>query len=79
MRRLLRPAPWLWCVLVLAAAFSVAAAVDTPQASGHFKYSGGSFELAGAYAFPSRVGISDEVGIKAAVSNAGDWLEGRAP
>ena len=71
MRRLPCPASWLWCVLAIVAAFSVAAAVETPQASGHFNYSGGSFELAGAYAFPSRVGISDEDGIKVAVSNAG--------
>ena len=70
MRRLSGVAWRLACVLILAAGLP-AAGGDTPQASGEFAYKGGSFDLGGAYAFPSRVGLDNEEGIKVAISNAG--------
>jgi hypothetical protein len=52
------------------------AAEEPRQASGRFASRHTSFEPAGAYAFPSSVGMDDEKGIRIAVSNAGFIAEG---
>ena len=68
-----RIAGLVWClVCVFALAGGLAAAAENaPQGSGEFAYKGGSFDVGGAYAFPSRVGVSDQEGIRVAISNAG--------
>lgn len=52
------------------AAPPAAAAGEPPQASGRFEADGVAFEVAGAYAFPARVGIGDVPGTRVAISNA---------
>ncbi|MFN7943542.1 MAG: hypothetical protein U0X73_18255 [Thermoanaerobaculia bacterium] len=46
------------------------AAADTPQAAGKFSGKKWEFETAGAYAYPAKVGMDDEPGIRVAVSNS---------
>jgi len=74
MRRLSGVAWWLACALVVASVLP--AAEEKRQASGSFNYKGGSFDVWGAYAFPSRVGLDEEEGIRVAISNAGFVAEG---
>jgi hypothetical protein len=60
--------PWIAAALLAA---GVALAADAPrQASGKFDGKNWAFEPMGAYAFPSKVGMDDEKGIRVAVSNA---------
>jgi hypothetical protein len=62
---------------LLALFLAAAVAAEEPrQASGRFSGRSASFEAAGAYAFPSSVGMADEKGVRIAVSNAGFIAEG---
>ncbi len=63
--------------LLLPLAFAPAlGALEPRQANGTFEGKEWNFEPFGAYAFPSKVGMSDEKGIRIAVSNAGFIPEG---
>jgi opacity protein-like surface antigen len=58
-----------FALLLVLAAGSLAAA-ETPQAAGKFSGKKWEFETSGAYAFPAKVGMDDEPGIRVAVSNS---------
>jgi hypothetical protein len=75
MRRVSRLAWWLACIFSVVSGLSFAGP-EAPQGSGRFESKGSGFEVAGAYAFPARVGLDDEEGIKVAISNAGFRAEG---
>lgn len=49
---------------------------DPVQATGHWAGSGLEFDIAGAYAYPSPVGIDDEPGVRVAISNYEFFTEG---
>jgi len=75
MRRLSGLAWWVACVIALSVGAAVAAAGQA-QGSGRFEHQGSWFNVGGAYAFPSRVGMGEGEGIKVAISNAGFVAEG---
>ncbi|HSL17520.1 MAG TPA: hypothetical protein VLB51_06395 [Methylomirabilota bacterium] len=62
-------------VLVLAAA-AVRAAEPPVQATGRWQGDGVEFAIAGAYAYPARVGSDDRPGVRVAISNAEFVTEG---
>ncbi|QQR75926.1 MAG: hypothetical protein IPJ17_10275 [Holophagales bacterium] len=71
--RLLIP-PSRVLALLLAALAPFAVRAETPekrQAQGSIESKTMKFEARGAYAFPAKVGLDDEPGIKVAISNAG--------
>src|SRR5687767_12541572 len=63
-------------VALLLAMPPIAAQNEKPQASGKFEGKDWFFDAAGAYAFPAKVGMDDEPGVRVAISNSGFLTEG---
>lgn len=73
-----RSAMWpRWAVPVVAGLLLSGSVAFSEQASGRFETKQGWFNVGGAYAFPARVGVDGQPGIKVAISSAGfnaDWV-----